>query len=298
VTAANVVPADWDNSNNSISGVIAINNIGTAEHAFGSFIGSESTFAYSYSNEIWSLGIIRQNESGTSGTTVSNQSSQAVFDSGGCTGATDAVLWQFPLTLSYSETMDGTLVYSYTETDTGISVSTDSQSVVGQTICNTPITSVTSQIASNFAADHWNFFFADQGFDAQGIPVYTDQIVQSMRNAGVVSYFSTGYQCLWWSFGTCDSPSDYYAWNSNSNSGQSVGTAIPLGNTWVPSMTTVDAAGFTFTGTLSVPLTTIHNTYGQPNSCNSYGPDASGFSYQTCSSTTISNTESNGIFAK
>ena len=129
VTAANVVPADWDNSNNSISGVITITNIGTAQYAFASFTGSDMSFSNSYSNEIWSLGIIRQNESGTSGTTVSNQSSQAVFESGGCTGATDAVSWQFPVTLSYSETMDGMLVYSFTET--GISGSVGSQSVVG-----------------------------------------------------------------------------------------------------------------------------------------------------------------------
>jgi len=294
VTAANVVPADWDNSNNSISGVITITNIGTAQYAFASFTGSDISFSNSYSDEIWTQGYITQNESDYSATTLNNQSSQAVFSSAGCTGATDAVLWQFPVTLSYSETMDGTLVYSFT--DSGISASMGSQSVVGWTICNTPVTSFTSQVASNFSVDHWNFFFAAQDYDAQGTPVYSEQIVQSMRNAGDVSYFSTGYQCLYWYFPTCDSPSDYYAWNSNS--GQSLGTVIPLGNTWLPSMTTVDSAGFTFSGTVSVPLTTIHNTYGQPNSCNSYGPDPNGYAYRTCSSSTSSDTESNGSASK
>jgi hypothetical protein len=294
VTAASVVPADWDNNNNSISGVITITNIGTAQYGFASFTGSDFSYSNSYSNEIWAQGYIRQNESDYSATTLNSQSSLAVFSSAGCTGATDAVLWQFPLTLSYSETMDGTLVYSFT--DTGISGSIGSESVVGGTICNIPVTSFTNQSANNYSVDHWNFFFAGQAYDAQGTLVYSQQIVQSMRNAGDVSYFSTGYQCLYWYFPTCDSPSDYYAWNSSS--GQTLGTVIPLGNTWIPSMTTVDSAGFRFSGTVSVPLTTIHNTYSQPNSCNSYGPDPYGFAYQTCSSSTESDAESNGSASK
>jgi hypothetical protein len=294
VSAGNVLPADWDTSNNSASGAITITNIGTAQHAWAFFTGSDMSFSNSYSNEVWFQGYIRQNESNYSATTLNSQSSNTVFSSAGCTGTTDAVLWQFPVTLTYSETMDGTPAYSFT--NPGISGSTSSQSVVGWTVCNTPVTSFTSQSANNFSVDHWNYFFASQDYDAQGNPVYSQQIVNSMRNAGDVSYFSTGYQCLYWYFPTCDSPSDYYAWNISS--GQTLGTVIPLGNIWVPSMTTVDAAGNTFSGSLSVTLTTIHNTYDQPNPCYNYGPDSYGFAYQTCSSLTSTYTQSSGIGSK
>jgi CARDB len=69
VTAANVVPADWDTSNNSASGTITISNPGIAEHAFAYFsdISGEFPRQGSYSYETWYLGNIVSNYSTTYG---------------------------------------------------------------------------------------------------------------------------------------------------------------------------------------------------------------------------------------
>jgi hypothetical protein len=294
VTAANVVPTDWDTSNNSVTGTITVTNIGIAQHALASFNGSDQSYSDSSSEELWHLGVVQENVSNSSGQTIDNQSSSAEFESFGCAGSTNAVLWQFPVVLSYSETMDGVTAHNYT--DTGITGSTSSGTFPpGFAACNSVLASSISQSSNHFAVDHWNYLSAGQYYDAQGNLVYSWQQIQSMRNAGDVSYFSSGYQCYYWTSpsGTCNNPSDYYAWNSSS--GQTLGTVVPLGNTWVPSVTTQDSGGNVFSGTISVPLTTVPITPVQLNTCNTSGPDYNGFTYQTCSSLNSTYVQSSGF---
>jgi hypothetical protein len=76
------------------------------------------------------------------------------------------------------------------------------------------------------------------------------------------------------SSGTCNDPGDYYVVN---------GTIVAVGSTWVPSIVAQDASGNTFSGSVSVPLSTTQQTNVQPNTCFS-DADASGLSEQGCSS--------------
>jgi hypothetical protein len=239
---------------------------------------------------------VLENESYSQGSTQNNQSSQAEFGNFGCAGSTSAVLWQFPITLIYSESMDGVSVYNFT--DIGVIGSTSSQSLLGLTLCNSVVVSMTGQISNHFAVDHWNYLFSGQYYDALGNLVYSWQMIQSMRNAGDVSYFSSSYQCAYWTSpsGTCNNTSDYYAWNSSSE--QTLGTVVPLGNTWVPSVTTQDTVGNVFSGSISVPLTTVPITPVQQNDCNTYGPDYNGYTYQTCSSLNATFVQSSGFASK
>jgi hypothetical protein len=294
VTAGSVIPADWDTGNNSMSGTITVTNIGIAQHALAYFSGSDQSYSYSSSTELWHMGAVLENDSYSTGSTINNQSSQAEFESFGCAGSTNAVLWQFPISLTYSETMDGISVYGYT--DVSVAGNTSTQSFPpGWTTCNTVLASSTAQNSNHFAVDHWNYLFAGQYYDTQGNLVYSYQQIQSMRNAGEVSYFSSEYQCHYWTSpsGACTNPSDYYAWNSSS--GQTTGTVIPLGSTWVPSISTQDSAGNIFSGSISVPLTTVPITPVQLNTCNTYGPDYYGYTYQTCWSLNGTFVQSNGF---
>lgn len=280
VTAANVVPGDWDVSNNSASGAITITNPGTAEHAAVSFGDTNGIFSQSSdSYEIWSLGNVLENISTTYVTSGHTQASDAQFVSGGCAGGTSAVAWQFPVTLTYTESMDGTPEYSVTDQITGYSNS----SSTSFPFCNSTVAMVVFQYGVDYANDHWQHLSSEQFFDSVANLVWSYQTLEISRYAGEVTYFSYGYQCYWWQSpsGTCNNPSDYYAWNS-SQQNQS-GTLIPMGSNWVPRVVTRDATGNTFSGSISVPLNSQHNS-GQSNNCYGYGPDSSGYTYQNCSS--------------
>lgn len=289
VTATNVVPADWEPSNNSTSGAITINNPGTAEHAWGYFSGSSTSQSASSSHELWYLGNVQENSSYTYSLGVNDQFSQVYLYSVGCSGSTNASLWQFPVNLTYSDTMDGTVVDSYT--DTGISGNISSGPLEG-ILCNSTLASYTSQQSVDYSSNHWNYLAAGQYYDGASNVVYAYQSVTATRNVGDVTYFSYGYQCLYWNSpsGTCNNPSDYYAWNTSSGTV----TAIPVGSTWVPSVTVQDAAGSTFSGSITVPLSTGGYTNNQPYACYNYGPDANGYTYQNCSSFNYTYTQTNG----
>jgi hypothetical protein len=173
-------------------------------------------------------------------------------------------------------------VYSFT--DTGISGNTVSYSGYNFPICSGIVASENLQYGSDYASDHWNYLSSYQYYDSAGNLLMSSQSVQSQRYAGDVTYFSYGYQCYYWNSpsGTCNNPSDYYTWNSP---GQQVyGTIVPVGSTWVPSVSTQDAAGNTFSGSISVPLSVTQVTNSQPETCISYGPDSDGYYYQSCSS--------------
>ena len=284
VTAANVVPGDWDTSNNSSSGTIDITNPVTAESGFASFQDTNGSFPLfrTTTTKEWYLGNLVLDYSSTSGQSGRTQLSNAQFTSSGCTGSTNAVPWQFPVNVTYTENMDGAPVYSFT--DTGISGNSVSYSGYNFPICRGIVATKTFQYGSDNASDHFNYLSSYQYYDSAGNLLFLEQTVQSQRNAGDVTYFSYLYQCYYLSSpsGTCDNPSDYYVWNS---SGQKVyGTIVPVGSTWVPTVSTQDAAGATFSGSISIPLTITQLTNSQPETCSNFGPDSDGYYYQSCSS--------------
>jgi len=284
VTAANVVPGDWDTNNNSSSGTIDITNPITAEHGFANFQDNNGGFPFIRTStfEEWLLGSVIENVSSTFGKSGHTQLSNTQFSSSGCTGSTNAVAWQFPVDVTYTENMDGAPVYSFT--DTGIIGYSTTYTGYNFAMCSGIVASEKLEYGSDFASDHWNYLSSYQYYDNSGNPLFLSQSVQSQRFGGDVTYFSYGYQCFYWNSpsGTCDNPSDYYTWNS---SGQQVyGTIVPVGSTWVPSVATQDAAGATFSGFISVPLSVTPLTNSQPETCTSYGPDSDGYYYQSCSS--------------
>lgn len=284
VTAANVVPGDWDTSNNSSSGTIDITNPITAEQGFASFQDNNGGFPYIRTSmfEEWLLGSVIENDSSTFGKSGHTQLSNTTFSSSGCTGSTNAVPWQFPVNVTYTENMDGAPVYSFT--DTGITGNTVLYPGYNFPMCSGMVASKTLQYGSDYASDHFNYLSSYQYYDSAGNLLFLEQTVQSQRNAGDVTYFSYGYQCYYLNSpsGTCDNPSDYYVWNSP---GQNVyGTLVPVGSTWVPTVSTQDAAGNTFSGSISVSLSVTQVTNSQPETCTSYGPDSDGYYYQSCSS--------------
>lgn len=295
VSAINVVPADWDTSNNSSSGTIEITNPNTAEQSYGSFEDDNGGFPVTATNtsKQWYMGTLVEDVSNTFGTTGHTQDSNTQFSSSGCTGSTNAVAWQFPVNVAYSETMDGKSVYSFA--DTGIAGSTISFSGYNFPICSGIVASENLQYGSDQADDHWNYLSSYQYYDAAGNLLMSSQSIQSERYAGDVTYMSYGYQCYYWSAPTndCSSPAvDYYVWNTPS---QSVyGTIVSVGSTWVPSVSTVDAAGNTFSGSISVPLSATQQTSSQPTTCQNLGPDSSGYTYQNCSSSEYNYTITEG----
>lgn len=294
VSAIDVVPADWDTSNNSNSGTIDITSPVTAEHSSAYFQDNNGGFpvTVSSSSKQWYMGTLVEDVSNTFGSSGHTQDSSITFSSSGCAGSTNAVAWQFPVNVTYSETMDGKSVYSFT--DTAIAGNAVSFSGYSFPICSGTVASQSLQYGSDQADDHWNYLISYQYFDSAGNLLMSNQMIQSQRYAGDVTYFSYGYQCYYWESpsATCTNPSDYYTWNS---SGQQVnGTIVALGSTWVPSAYTVDAAGNTFSGSISVPLSSTQQTRNQPNTCQNLGPDSSGYTYQYCSSSDYNYTITEG----
>jgi hypothetical protein len=284
VSATNIVPGDWDMINNSNSGTIEITSPDTAEYSMGSFEdinGGFPVIATSTSKE-WHLGTLIEDVSTTSGTNGHTQDSNTMFSSSGCAGNTKAVAWQFPVNVNYSESMDGTSVYSFADTGiTGISVSFPANNAP---LCGGMDATESIQIGSHSASDHWNFLTSHQYYDSAGNVLSTTQTFQSARFSGDVTYLSYGFQCYYFSSpsGACIDAADYYVWNSPDQ--EVYGTIVPVGSTWVPRVSVVDAAGNTFSGSVSVPLSTTQNVSNIPNTCHSQGPDANGYSVENCSS--------------
>jgi hypothetical protein len=210
------------------------------------------------------------------------QDSNTMFSSSGCAGSTKAVTWQFPVNVNYTETMDGTSVYSFA--DTGITGSSVSFHGNNSPMCGGVDAAESIQIGSDSLSDHWNFLLSHQYYDSAGEILSTTQTFQSERFSGDVTYFSYGFQCFYWSAPTsdCTDPADYFVWNSPGE--QVYGTITPVGSTWVPSVAVVDAAGNTFSGSVSVPLSSTQYVSNIPNACQSQGPDVNGNSTENCSS--------------
>jgi hypothetical protein len=275
VSAANVAPADWDTGNNSASGTIDITTPNNAEHSTASFHDNNGGFPVISTNtyKLWDFGTLLEDISITSGTSGHTQRSDVTLSSSGCAGTTKATAWQFPVKVTYTESMDGTLVYSFT--DTGIT-GTNATYAGGFSNCGTVATQ-NVQAASDVVNGQSNTLNSYQYYDSAGNLLETSQKIDIARLAGDVTYISYNYQC-WYlnsSPGNCNDPGDYYVAN---------GTIVPVGSTWVPSIVAQDASGNTFSGSVSVPLSTMQQTNVQPNTCYSDGPDSSGLSEQGCSS--------------
>ena len=292
VTAASVRPADWDTDNNSASGTINIVGLNTniAQHGTASFSDQKGGFPLSqtYSQQVWQNGSSVRNYSRTTGTTGEEQNAGSTFYSGACAGATNAVPYQFPVNIAYAETMDGSPVYVAKATGiTGWSASY----AVNQPMCGSTAASYTEQMGSGAADDYTFRVYSKTFYDNASTPLQTYQQVDSTRNAGDVTYFSSEYQCDW--FSDCNNPpTNYYMWNTSSET--VLGKLVPLGNTWVPSITVTDAGGNGFGGSIAVSLFSSEYTSGQPNTCKNTGPDVWGYTYQTCTSSATSYTQTQG----
>lgn len=284
VNAANVAPGDWDTTNNSASGSINIIALNTniAEHGSASFtdqngglkLASDATY------QAWLNGSLGYSQTDSNATTGRQQMSSAKFYSGDCAGATNAAVYKFPITVAYTETMDGAQVYSTTDTGINGQMTSTSSSV---SMCNATAATYVQQTGSDVAADHTFRVIARAYYDSSSTPIFIYQEVNVSRNAGDVTYFSLQYECDWWS--NCNTPPTnyYYAWNTADET--TSGTLAPLGNTWSPNVTVTDAAGNGFGGSLPVALFGKQITTGKPNTCTNSGPDQNGYTYQNCIST-------------
>ena len=292
VSATNVAPADWDTGNNSASGTINIVNLNaeTAENGSVRFVDQKGDFTpnQTVTSQAWLGGSLGYSYSNTTATTGEQQSTQSKFYSGGCVGATNAVPYQFPLTVTYTETMDGTQVYS--GTGTGLTGSTSSVSS-GSSMCGSTAATLVQQMASGFSSGLSYRVISQAYYDSASTLLFAYQEVDANRSAGDVTYFSSGYQCGWWA--DCNNPpTNYYTWNTSTPT--VTGTVVTPGSTWTPNLTVSDAGGNAFGGSLSVSLVSNPFTSSKPNKCTNTGPDANGYTYQNCSSSTTSYTITQG----
>jgi hypothetical protein len=294
VTAANVAPADWDTGNNSGSGTINIVDVNnnTAETGWANFYDQKGGFPLSstFSELAWKAGVLVYDYGTAIATTGEQQDAETLFSSGfGCTNATNALPYQFPVDITYTETMDGAQVYSAKAT--GIT-GTSSSLPVNETLCGSNVVSYVQQMGSGIADDYVFHVISQTYYDSASKPVYTFQQVDSARNAGDVTYFSSGYACKWWAPNCNTDPTNYYMWNNPSET--VLGNLATVGSTWVPSLTTRDATGNGFGGSISVSLFTDQQTSGHSNTCADTGPDTFGYTYHKCSSSSTNYTETTG----
>jgi hypothetical protein len=296
VTSSNVVPADYDTANNAASGTITITNPGNLPHGSGSFSSEVGGFPVhgTYSFEEWYLGNIIENDVETYGTVGIRQGSSAYFYNNGC--GTQYPAFQFPVSVSYTETMDATSVYSLTTP--GITGYSNSYPSGGwEVLCNTAVAWVAVQYGSDNTQDHGSYVQSFQYFDSAGNEIYSDQEITGSRAAGDVTYFSDGYQCYWWNdptFACQNPPMNYYTWNST---GTNVyGTIVPVGTRWGATVVVQDSANYTVSGSIDAPLTTTQYNYSQPNTCTDYS--SGGYTYHFCSGADYTYTSTVGFATK
>jgi len=289
VSAANPVPGDWDLSNNTASATITIST-DNAEHGFASFVDASAQASTTVTAQAAYQGNTVFNYSKTIGSSAEAQATYSQIVSYGCTGATNATSWQVPVDISYTESMDGTQKIAFT--DTGLNAI--GTSVAGSfPICNSTAASLVTQNGSTFITDHFDYIGSRQYLDSAGNPLFSLQVVTVERQAGAVTYFSSGYQCSWWK--NCSNPADYYAWNTSTQTIS--GTVLPVGSTWESSIASKDASGNTFAGILTVPLNSSAQAHVQPTACVTSGPDSFGYTYNNCTSANAQTNVTSGITA-
>ena len=290
VTAASVSPADWDTDNNTASATLNVAglNDNTAEHGSASFSDQKGGFPLSslYTSQVHFGGNLVGDYSDSEASNGEQQNSHILLSSTGCTGVSNALPYQFPVDITYTETMDGAPVY--TSKATGI---TGSVNVYPSSIpmCQVPTASYRVVTGTGIADDHTFNLVSSTYYDSSNQPIWTSQKVESTRDAGDVTYLSSGYNCQF--FSVCSDPNNYYTWNTSTET--PTGTRVPVGNTWVASLTATDASGTGFGGSMTVSLTSTQQTAGQPYSC-STRTDNYGYTYQTCTATTTNYTDTEG----
>jgi hypothetical protein len=295
VSAIDVVPSDWDTANNSVSGTINVVNLTgeLAEHGSVKFLdqSGDLTAMVTTTSQTSQGGYLGYSYTNTSGKAGESQSAQSKFYSGGCAGATNAVPYQFPVSVIYTETMDGTQAFSGTYT--GLSSSTP-PTPVSTVMCGTPAASYLQRIASNFSGGVNVRVLTQAYYDSSSTLLWAYQDVEATRSAGDVTYFSTGIQCGLLQWTDCNNPpTNYYAVN-NSGTPTVTGTMVTPGQLWTPSITAVDNGGNAFGGSLGTTLTSTPFSSSTPNKCNTSGPDSAGYTYQNCSSSTNNYTITKG----
>ena len=294
-TVAGVTPADWDTANNSASGTINVVDpiTNAAEHGTATFTDQTGGFPYSSTTSefVTKNGLTYFQLSNTTGTSGETQDADTSFYSGpGCVGNTNAASYQFPVDITYTETMDGAPVYSTKATGlTGSSSTT----AVNLPLCGSTAVSYVQQMGSALADDYTINFSSYTYYDSASKPLQTYQQVNSTRNAGTVTYLSAGYECQRWAANCNTDATNFYTWNTHTPN--QLGTLIGLGSTWTPSITVTDASGNGFGGSLPVPLSTSQVTAGNPNTCTPpTAPNSFGYSFQYCNSSSTDYTLTQG----
>jgi len=290
VTAASVSPADWDTDNNTASArlnVVGLNE-NTAEHGEATFSDQKGGFPLTnlYTYQAYFGGNLVGDYSQNTPSTGEQQNSHILLSSTGCTGVSNAQPYQFPVDITYTETMDGTPVY--TSKAPGI---TGNVTVYPSSLpmCHVPTASYRVVTGTGIADDHTFNLVSATYYDSSNQPIWTNQQVESTRDAGDVTYLSSGYNCRFIS--VCSDPNNYYTWNTSNET--VLGTTIPTGNTWVASLTATDASGTGFGGSMTASLSSAQVTTGQPKTC-STRTDNFGYTYQTCTTTSTDYTDIEG----
>jgi hypothetical protein len=91
-------------------------------------------------------------------------------------------------------------------------------------------------------------------------------------------------------------PSSKTTTGNNSSGTNIYGTLIPVGSTWVPSVSVQDSAGNTASGSISVPLSPQTINQYQPLTCSD--SSGGGYTYHYCISYNYNYTSTSGFASK
>ncbi len=271
VSAENVVPADWDTSNNSATSSIDI--VAQTQKLTGYTWFMDETGSQ---NDSWT-----GTATDATGATVYNYQQTATgnyhYQNAGAFGYSYGLLPPVaPITAHYNETADGTTVYNASGSPTWASVTT-SPDGNGGTLWHEFFYGWTGSVGLT----HIEY---SGDLDANGNVISSWMFHDLARYAGDVTYQSNGIQCGYWWYGwdmgmfpSCTT-GNYYTWNTSQKT--QWGTLLPLGSSHGVFDSFVDANGLTFSGgtNISMPNASTYNWGCNENDTWSYGPDADGVS--------------------
>jgi len=257
VNLTNVVPGDYDTSNNSASGSISItdqNNLTVS----GEFYDYSNNWSEGFDFKYTYLGGVIYDQTDTSFSVNAYQ----YVDARAYGYHLPQV--QLPVSFSVTESMDGVVELTSKGSLSGYS--------------NQGYTYVSGSIDSGFV-----YFYQWPGYTAS----YFE------RNAGDVTYFSAGYQCIWGmatgpdlGAGPTCQPQDYYSWNTSSQA--SYGTRIALGSAYQITLNFTGSDGVQYAGkgvaTLNTQTTGYTYNYPNNNACpgNPYVQNQGSWVYTYC----------------
>jgi hypothetical protein len=247
VRVTDVVPGDWDTSNNEATGSIEIVNpqipfYWNASAYNGTYIySSRSDASYSYWGSSYAYGDTSHFE------TNQTQISQQIALSGSSSTAV-----RFPLarvTARYSA--DGAAVASLDLEDVPASWSVGDES------------NSSSGLSYFDPATHSYVYIDTWSGNGQGFTW-----AQMAKYGGAVTYFSQNYSYSWYSY--YYGPGYWYAYNSNSSYGYTNDTTWPMTSTAAINLEIEDANGDTLEANAEIPLLSSQQTVEQPYTCNFY----------------------------